>query len=69
MGACRWSKFFWSSTSKSNNFLCFDEIQFVTLTRKGGEGIDYLFCCLFTDNIFVREQNHADGSMRMATCG
>ncbi len=28
-----------------------------------------MFCCLFTDYIFVREQNHADGSMQMEACG
>ena len=63
MEACRWSNFFWTSTLKTNDFLCFDEIQFVTLTWKGGEGSDYLFCCLFTDDIFCWEGSLLTGDV------
>ncbi len=52
--------FFCPSTFKTNDFLCFDVIQFVTLAWKGGEGSDYLFCCLFTNNIFLWGRKPAD---------
>ena len=55
MGACRLRIFFWPSTLKSNDFLCFDEIQFVTLAWKGGEGSDYLFCWFLQTTYFSGE--------------